>query len=187
MKGSTFISVRFSKQISKSDIYIFKSHYQKNPTLTADGWQYCCVCRTKQSFLCGLNKMDTVPAGLICSWLVTFLFIHNVGMMAWKCHILTKHFTWKRQTLTCFFQVPLKQTVHWASGYVAAGHRYKYRNGKKSQLSTTISRCGITNWTQANILLLCVCGFESILIVFAVLGKPKYSHMYIILLELVFS
>lgn len=74
--------------------------------------------------------MDTAPAGLICSWLVSFLFIHNVGMMGWKCHILTKHFTWKRQTLTCFFQVPLKQTVHWASGYVAAGHRYKYRNGK---------------------------------------------------------
>lgn len=33
-----------------------------------------------------------------------FLFVHNIEMMGWKCHILTKHFTWKQQTLTCFFK-----------------------------------------------------------------------------------
>lgn len=131
--------------------------------------------------------MDPAPAGLMCSWLVSFLFIHNVGMMGWKCHILTKHFTWKRQTLTCFFSSPIEANSSLGLRLRGSRPQIQIQKWKKSQLSTTISRCGITNWTRANILVLCVCGFESILIVFAVLGKPKYSHMYIILLELVFS
>lgn len=40
-----------------------------------------------------------------------FLFVHNIEMMGWKCHILTKHFTWKQQTLTCFFK------SHWSKQF----------------------------------------------------------------------
>lgn len=72
----------------------------------------------------------------------------------------------------------LKQTVHWASGYVAAGHRCKYgENHIKSRLKITAEH-------QASYCCALV-EFESILFVFAVLEKPKYSHMCVILLALV--
>lgn len=155
--------------------------------MTADGWQCCCVCRTKQSFFMWLEQN-----GYSSSWphlfLISFFFIYtqrwNDGL---KVSHINQTFHMETADFDLFFSSPIEANSSPGPRLRGSRPQIQIQKWKKSQLSTTISRCRITNWTRANILLLCVCGFESILIVFAVLGKPKYSHMYVILLELVFS
>lgn len=43
-------------------------------------WTSCAVSLLyKEAFWCGLIKMDTNTAGLICIWLASYLFMHNMN------------------------------------------------------------------------------------------------------------
>lgn len=147
-------TLRFKQETTNS--YISLS-YRKRSTFSMFKWRSCAVSLLyKEAFWCGLIKIDTNTAGLICIWLASYLFMHNMNDGLEVSFINQTHHIKKQQTLTCFHVEANSPLGLWLRG---SRPQIEIQKWRKSHLIVS------------NILMLCVCGVWEHIVCLCCVGK----------------